>query len=216
MKALNNRFQGTLHKVSGPLNRDVGSKQMKIYFAIILCMMPLQLWGEQPSRFPVYQVSREQLNTPVSPYDLYIEIATSGTSSKSIKCIVLHGTAYNPEDKTWVQEQAQVIPYSYTWQVLDKDGMIEREWLAYFLENRDMTRHTCVTLPIDELKRSGLVLYFEDIDGDGAREDAKFIVDMSAFNWEPTVETVYQSKQNTASNKRLQAIGAKARLQPEP
>ena len=37
----NNRFQGTLHKVSGPLNRDVGIMKMKISKLIILCLMIL-------------------------------------------------------------------------------------------------------------------------------------------------------------------------------
>ena len=34
-KKPNKRFQGTLHKVSGPLNRDVGHKTMKTIFALI-------------------------------------------------------------------------------------------------------------------------------------------------------------------------------------
>ena len=35
----NNRFQGTLHKVSGPLNRDVGHKKMKDALIILLLMI---------------------------------------------------------------------------------------------------------------------------------------------------------------------------------
>ena len=36
--ASNNRFQGTLHKVSGPLNRDVGNNDMKIWNNVLSAM----------------------------------------------------------------------------------------------------------------------------------------------------------------------------------
>jgi hypothetical protein len=38
-------------------------------------------------------------------------------------------------------------------------------------------------MPSDELKRSSLSLYFEDINGDGLRDDITFIIDMSDFDW---------------------------------
>lgn len=73
-----------------------------------------------------------------------------------------------------------------------------------------MTRHTRLTLPVDELKRSRLIIYFEDINGDGIREDVKYIIDMSDYNWEPTTEVVYQSKQKHSSNKVSEDIDANA------
>jgi len=47
MNAANNRFQGTLHKVSGPLNRDVGTG---IYMATARTMDLPQLRNEGHGR----------------------------------------------------------------------------------------------------------------------------------------------------------------------
>jgi hypothetical protein len=139
-------------------------------------------------------VASHQLNASLPPYDVYVEIITSGWGdTKTVRCVILRGEPYNPSRTDYDQMRRQLIPYSYTWKVMSLTNTVERSWLAYFRKNRDFQYLTVITLPTSEFQRSVLELYFEDLDGDGKRDDVTFAIDMSGFNWSPSVELVHQS-----------------------
>ncbi len=130
-------------------------------------------------RFSEYTVGKPDLNKSISPCRLYFFADTilSHDGEKYFRLVVRKGAAIrlngiggidNPEN--------QLHPYLYRWKVLDAKGKESRGWLAFFLRNRDGTYHTIVNLPPDEWRRSVLEVYFEDVDGDGVREDVTFRV----------------------------------------
>lgn len=148
----------------------------------------------KPARFSNFKLSRGDLNRPVSPWNIYIQIFTVGDEhERTVSCVVMRGMPVS-EDSRHMQSQMekQLIPYSYTWSTSAGDGTVTRKWLAGFIRNRDGVYHTIVKLPSDELKRSSLSLYFEDIDGDGLRDDITFNINMSDFDWRPSEGRVVQ------------------------
>jgi len=150
--------------------------------------------SRKSERFSSFKVSRRDLNKPVSPFSLYISVATSGgINSRQLRCIISRGYPISPsmlESPTELRKQ--LIPSSYTWQVLGENGKIEREWLSQFMRNRDETYHTVVKLPEDDLRRSQLVIYFEDVDSNGERDDFRFVVDLSEFDWKSSTRWIFQ------------------------
>ena len=123
--------------------------------------------GREPlcKPFSEYTVGKADLNKSISPCDLHFDadfFFESG-NEKYLRLTIRRG-----ED--------QLQPYSYTWKVLNTRGEEARSWLATFVENRDGTYHTIVKLPPDEWNRSILDVYFEDVDGDGVREDVTYRV----------------------------------------
>lgn len=145
-------------------------------------------------RFSTFRLNRSDLNKPVSPFNVFFQFLTAGgVHDWTITCVILRDQriSVSPE-KLQDQLSKQLIPYSYTWIVRGRDGKVERRWLAYFPKNRDGTFHTILTLPQEELTRSQLEIYFEDIDGDGQREDVKFVVGLSDFDWTPSTQQVVQ------------------------
>ena len=60
------------------------------------------------------------------------------------------------------------------------------------MRNRDETYHTVVKLPEDDLRRSQLVIYFEDVDSNGERDDFRFVVDLSEFDWKSSTRWIFQ------------------------
>ncbi|MDW8345261.1 MAG: hypothetical protein RMM51_12335 [Verrucomicrobiae bacterium] len=106
---------------------------------------------------------------------------------------MLRGETYDPNIRDYSQIKKQLIPYSYTWKILSEDNKVLRSWPLAFFQNRNFVYRTDVRLPLEEFSRSVLEIYFEDIDGDGMREDVTFVVDMSEFDWSPSHGPVYQS-----------------------
>jgi hypothetical protein len=102
--------------------------------------------------------------------------------------IITRGVLPIPDDSNFFPDEVlsnQVVPHLCTWQVRGEDSKrIIRQWWPRFILNGDDTYHTYVTLPEEELKHSFLEVYFEDIDGDGKREDWDFILDMRNWDWE--------------------------------
>ena len=148
----------------------------------------------KPARFSHFKLSRRDLNAPVSPWNIFIQVFTVGDEyERTISCVVMKGMPVS-KDSSEMQSQMekQLIPYSYTWSTSASDGTVTRKWLAGFIRNRDGVYHTIVKLPSDELKRSSLSLYFEDIDGDGLRDDITFTIDMSDFDWRTSEGRVVQ------------------------
>jgi hypothetical protein len=128
--------------------------------------------------FSEYTVGRDDLNKSVSPCDLYFyaddALGRLPSNEKYFRVVVRRGSPIELNHGAPVSPNDQLRPYHYNWTVLDDKGKPVRSWLAYFLRNRDGNYHTVVTLPREEWNRSVLEVYFEDIDGDGEREDVTF------------------------------------------
>ena len=92
----NNRFQGTLHKVSGPLNRDVGHKNMNIKFATAILLQCLLLTG---------CLSRKQAigYDPIMRRETVVQIAYDAALADGNKMadFILHGVSYNYITRMW-------------------------------------------------------------------------------------------------------------------
>ncbi|MCO5068698.1 MAG: hypothetical protein M9910_08465 [Kiritimatiellae bacterium] len=146
------------------------------------------------NRFSTILASRNDLNKPLTPFKLYVAVSTSGgINDRYIKCIVLKGKPVSSDVLSSPSElQEQVIPDSYTWRVIGRDGSVERQWLSHFMKNRDGTYHTIVKLLEDELRRSRLELLIEDIEHDGQREDVRIVLDLSNYDWRSTTSEVWQ------------------------
>lgn len=150
----------------------------------------------QVKRFSTFAISRKDLNKPISPYRIFINFATSGGlhgGPRMVRCTILRGEPLTDREEDNVRLlEKQLIPYSYTWKVSGSDGRVLRQWLCHFLQNRDLSYHTLIQLPEAELSRSQLEIYFEDLDGDGKRDDITFTIDLSKFDWTPTSGIVTQ------------------------
>lgn len=196
--------------------RPRGFLLLSLLLASILCSRNGfgQSGQSEHKKWEVYLVSRKDLNRPISPFRIYVDVETSGhIRDRSIMVVVLRGEpvpAYSEKD-FFPKLRKQLVPYSYTWHVLkpglpkedlqaDAQGRLrpgynvrseydfaERRWLASFMRNRDNTYHTIVKLPEDELRRSRLHIYFQDVDGDGERDEITFVVDMSEFDWSASI-----------------------------
>ncbi len=162
--------------------------------AFVLFVQQENAEARKPARFSRFKLSRGDLNTPVSPWNIYIQVFTVDNEYEQIiSCVVLRGMPVsNSPRQMQSQLEKQLIPYSYTWSISVDDGTVTRKWLAGFIKNRDGVYHTIVKLPLDELKRSSLSLYFEDIDGDGLRDDITFTIEMSDFDWRPSGRRIVQ------------------------
>ena len=139
--------------------------------------------GTKTTRFSTWQIERADLNTPVSPYGVYVDVTISGQvgHERWVRVVVQKGRKVDLSAAT--HREWQVLPYSYKWQLRNQEGKPTHEWLAHFIQNRDLTYHTIVRLPLEDLRRSHLLLYFEDLDSDGRRDDVTFDVDMTALDW---------------------------------
>ena len=124
-------------------------------------------------RFSTFAVTR--LNEPVSPCKLYFYADRFAHNEREsyFRVIVQRDKAITLEDGE-PRSEGGLQPYSYRWVILDAGGHVERSWLAHFLRNGDGQFHTVVKLSDDEWQRSRLDLYFEDVNGDGAREDVTY------------------------------------------
>lgn len=88
-----------------------------------------------------FVLRRADLNKPASPFNVCIQFLTSGDEyERMVTCVIVRNQSVSASlDKLQDQLSKQLIPSSYTWSVLDKNGKMERRWLAYFLKNRDGT-----------------------------------------------------------------------------
>lgn len=143
-----------------------------------------------------YSVKKEDLNTPVSKYKAYFYVQTSGNQTeRKLSLIVTVGRPSTRHTKTNQKQSGQVTPYMTYWQIRDDDGSVKRQWEPHF-RNRTRSRPgddyltTIYSLPEPDLKQSHLLLYFEDIDGDGKRDDVTFDLDMTGFDWSPTARLI--------------------------
>ena len=75
----------------------------------------------------------------------------------------------------------QILPYWYRWTIRNEQGQVERAWLAYFIKNRDGIYHTIVTQPDQDWQKSFIEVYFEDVNGDGVREDVTYEIAVKDF-----------------------------------
>lgn len=149
-----------------------------------------------PERFAVYALSRDDLNKPITPFELYVDVSVSGgITDRYVRCLVLRGKPISKETLASPFElQSQVLPDRYIWTIIGNNGSVIRQWLANFIKNRDGTYHTIVFLSEEELRSSRLELLIEDVDGDGNREDIRLILDMSDYDWRITTREVWQSR----------------------
>jgi len=128
-------------------------------------------------RFSQYVVRKADLNRAVSPCRVHIhaDASVNRPTEKHFRVVVRRCRPVDLDE--WghpVAPRDQLRPYHYKWLVLDESGKVTRSWLAYFLRNRDGTYHTVVSLPPDEWRASVLDVYFEDVNGDGVREDVTY------------------------------------------
>lgn len=177
-------------------------KQLCVFSILVLCFVaargddqPLES-ERQLSRFGSFVLSRDDLNRPITPFQLYVDVSVSGgITDRYIRCIVLKGRPISPDILLSPSEiQSQVVPYRYTWKIVAGNGSVVRQWLANFIKNRDGTYHTIVLLSEEELRNSRLEILIEDIDRDGQREDLRLILDMSDYDWNITTKEVWQSR----------------------
>ncbi|GEM_PF-3443854 len=134
-------------------------------------------------QFATYEVDPADFNKPLSPFNVYLDLRVRGGPRQDtyVTVVAQHGRPVDFASGTW--QQGQIRPYTYTWQLRDKTGDVTNEWLAHFLENRDQTYHTIVRLPLEDLNRSHLLLYFERIDQNPIPEHMTFDVDLSGVDW---------------------------------
>lgn len=129
---------------------------------------------------PYSRYSVTQLNAPVSPCDLFFFVDRVAGGRESRLRVVIERGAPIPIRDGQPYSIGGLRPYWYRWVVLDERGAIERSWLAHFQQNRDGVYHTIVDLPEMDWQRSRLEIYFEDVNGDGVREDVTFDLDLPA------------------------------------
>lgn len=153
---------------------------------------------DEDGRFMTYEVRRGVLNTRL-PHDLFIDASIWHDGKHfSVRIIVQRGREIDYAEQTY--RRSQIVPDYYKWQIRNVQGKVSREWLAFFVKNRDLTHHTLVRLPMEDLRRSYLLLYFEDVDGDGAREDVTYEIDMTEYDWEEAVRSLGKVNQATLTN----------------
>jgi len=130
-----------------------------------------------------YLISKAKINKPISPYKVYFYVDSHLVDGEDwFRVIARHGKPieFTDEDHN-PMPKGQILAYFYRWHLLDEEGKSEKSWLAHFYENRDGTYNTIVRLPKEDLSRSLLEVYFEDIDGDGKREDVTFLIKVPDF-----------------------------------
>ena len=177
-------------------------KRLYIFSILVLCFLgsrgddqPLES-ERQLGRFASFVLSRDDLNKPATPFQLYVDVSVSGgITDWYVRCIVLRGRPISQEILLSPTEvQSQVVPDRYTWKIVASNGSVVRQWLANFIKNRDGTYHTIVRLPEEELRNCRLEILIEDLDHDGQREDLRLILDMSDYDWKVTTKEVWQSR----------------------
>ncbi|MBI4847657.1 MAG: hypothetical protein HY808_03650 [Nitrospirae bacterium] len=142
--------------------------------------------AQEPLRFGIYEVKKENLNHPISPYQLYFLVSTHYGGEEFgyyVRVIIQKKQKIIDDGLNITQIKTQILPTFYKWQLRSKDGITTHQWLAYFMRNRDGTYHTIVSLPIEDLKRSWLTIFIEDIENDNEREDVTFHLDMAGYDW---------------------------------
>jgi len=143
-------------------------------------------------------VKKPDLNKPVSPYNVYFYVETSGNqNNRNLSLIVTSARPSTQHTKTEKNIPAQIKPYMVLWQIRNQSGIVSRQWEPHF-ENRtrsgpgDNYFTTTFSLPESELKQSHLLIYFEDVNNDNKREDAVFDMDMTDFDWSQTSVIIYK------------------------
>jgi len=142
-------------------------------------------------RFLNFVVRKAQLNTPISPKRVYFQVLTLVGDDQWVRLVVKVGARVR-ERNGFLDPEGQVLPYTCEWQLRGKGDVVTHGWLCGFIKNLDGTHHTMVDLPQSDLRRSWLKMSFEDVDGDGVREDWTFFVDMTAFDWAKSTNWVAQ------------------------
>jgi hypothetical protein len=140
-------------------------------------------YNSLPKELTGYRITKAELNKPISEYKVYFYIDSHFLGSEDyFRVVARHDKPIEFSDE-WHNPlpKGQIIAYSYRWHLLDEEGKSEKWWLAHFYENRDGTYNTIVRLPKEDLSRSMLEVYFEDIDGDGKREDVTFLIKVPDF-----------------------------------
>ena len=166
---------------------------MKTFLFVILACVVLCLvagWSacsenSEQERAPLckpwsqYYVGESDLNKSVSPCDLYFAahetFSDHSNGEKWFRLMIRRGKPFDLDTygkPTASQDQLQ--PYYYKWLVLDDKGKVVRSWLAYFIKNRDYSYHTTIRQPPEDWDNSVLEVYFEDVNGDGVREDVTY------------------------------------------
>jgi hypothetical protein len=159
-----------------------------VFLSIVASVVFASAVDAEVPRFATVKVGKSDLNKAIKPYDLYVNIETTGDErERRIKVIVLYGEPVKSvESGLQDQLRRQVKPHLYKWHIGSK------WWLAGFLQNRDGTFHTIVSMPLLDLNQSELSLLIEDVDGDGSREDLTIIIDLSGLDWSPSRNWVNQ------------------------
>lgn len=170
---------------------------MRTLAAILIALaVSISVYVELP-RFATVKISKSDFNKAIKPYDLFVRVETTGDDrERRIKVIVLNGESVDSIGQG-LQDQLrrQIKPHLYKWH----QG--RKWWLAGFLQNRDETYHTIVSMPLPDLKKSELSLLIEDVDGDGKREDVTIVIDLSSLDWTPSRNWVIQGANDMNDNK---------------
>jgi hypothetical protein len=137
-------------------------------------------------RSPDAVISRADLDKPIDPWNIHvsIDIYRSDSAGTWIRCVVLENERFEATaEKQQNQIARQVIPVRYEWEL---NG---RFWVAGFLENRDKTFHTIVSLPDADLASSVLrIVLPRKIGGMDRVWPVVIAIDMSEFDWAHTME----------------------------
>jgi len=137
-----------------------------------------------------YIVKKEDLNQAILPHNLFFYVATSGHArERSVQVTILQDKKYEYDDVGSIHAD-QLIPYSYHWCIKTDKGKIAYKVPVRFMRNRDGSYHTKVKLPLKDLKRSWLKIYFRDIGGAG--EGSAFYLDMSEYDWSESSRRIVQ------------------------
>lgn len=136
-------------------------------------------------RFQTHRVTRPMLGRPVSRFNLYVDAAVVNLGrQRHLAVLVQRGERLGVSSNPFLRE-TQMRPDSCLWQVREDAGKTVREWTAGFIESRDGTRHTIVGLPLQDLKRSFLVMLFQDADpGYLGDEHVTLELDMTEYDWD--------------------------------
>ena len=156
--------------------------QKFVYAVLVVLGAALNVSGGEPlcKRFSRYLVDRA--NEPISPCRLFFFAERNPHSPRELyfRVIIKRGQPITMAHGETVSD-GDLKPYFYRWVILDSKGAVERAWLAEFIKNRDGLRHTIVKLTDEDWRRSRLEIYFEDVDGDGEREDVTYELNVPNF-----------------------------------
>lgn len=162
---------------------------MKAPLVILIFLAISTLMFAEPPRFATVNIGKSDFDKVIDPYNLFVRAETTGDErERRIKIIVIHGEPLKSiESGLQAQLRRQVRPHLYKWHLGNK------WWLAGFLQNRDGTFHTIVSMSQIDLEQSKLSLLIEDVDSDGNREDVTIVIDLAGFDWSPSRTWVNQS-----------------------